>query len=156
MTSAMMNASAHVAAIIAVQVTQPMRLFECLCGEFWKILKKMNLADTDYSTGQRFVFTWSIPHTEYNDPRYTIVGIAKEKAIFLNVGCKDPKAGATIYWLPTKWYMIVPHKTKTMISHIVTVHSAKGRWVIDYWMKEFLSPLGKSLGSRISAMNYVR
>lgn len=39
--------------------------------------------------------------TEYKDPRYTMVGIAKEKAIFLYMGCRDPNAGAVMYWFPT-------------------------------------------------------
>jgi hypothetical protein len=29
-----------------------------------------------------------------------IVGIANEKAIFLNTGSRDPNAGAVTYWLP--------------------------------------------------------
>lgn len=29
-----------------------------------------------------------------------MVGIAKENAIFLYTGCKLPKAGAVMYWLP--------------------------------------------------------
>ena len=38
--------------------------------------------------------------TEYNAPRKTMVGIAKQNAIFLYGSARLPNAGAVIYWFP--------------------------------------------------------
>lgn len=72
----------------------------------------------------------------YKTPKNMIVGIINEKATFLYSGIKDPKAGEVIYWLPTNAYVTAPTTLKTIISRIVHAQRA----------------LGKSFGSRISAM----
>ena len=46
-TSAMMNAKAHVAATMPLHVDHAMRVFECLCFEFRNRRKKMKREVTD-------------------------------------------------------------------------------------------------------------
>jgi hypothetical protein len=67
MTSAMINASVHVAAAIPTHVAQAVTVFEWRCFEFSKIRKKRKRVVTE----------------EYSAPRKRMVGIAKEKATFL-------------------------------------------------------------------------
>lgn len=76
----------------------------------------------------------------YRTPKKMIVGIMNENAIFLYSGIKDPKAGEVMYWFPTNAYVTAPTMLNTRISRIVHAQRA----------------LGKSLGSRISAMKLGR
>jgi hypothetical protein len=52
---------------IAAQDTQPTTVFSLLCREFWNMRKNTKRAETE----------------AYSTPRKIIVGIIKEKAIFL-------------------------------------------------------------------------
>lgn len=47
-TSAMTNATAHVAAMMPAQADHPTTVFECRCLEFSNSRKNTNRADTDY------------------------------------------------------------------------------------------------------------
>lgn len=72
----------------------------------------------------------------YKTPKKIMVGIMNENATFLYMGINEPKAGEVMYWFPTNAYVTAPTTLNTMISRIVHAQRA----------------LGKSLGSRISAM----
>ena len=106
--SAMTHAATQVSAMMPAQADQPITVFECRCLEPRKSLKNTKRADTDYaiiSTGAKCMLVSDVSRegrTEYNAPRYTIVGTAKLKAIFLNVGVRDPNAGAVIYSFPKR------------------------------------------------------
>lgn len=69
---------------IPVQTPHPTTVCSFLCLELSKMRKNKNLADTE----------------AYNTPRKMMVGIMNENEIFLNTGCRDPNAGAVMYWFP--------------------------------------------------------